>query len=224
MSTGTLQATLTQQAGPVLALAISPDGSRLAVADENGTIRLSASRAEGPSQQDRLYVYIYVDTNDISKIRKIAGLTDELVDMLGFNGPLDIEINRGSWIRKSTARVKRGLTSSDVKARLAHLEQAAELYAIDDKQAQVDAKFASTLSLLIESLKEVPSACVRAGSTLIIKYEINGKAVVQSRKLTERETQALEKYPEIQNDPSNLMGALAMAVEQITEASRAKLS
>ena len=139
--------------------------------------------------------------------------------MLGFDGPLDVRINRGSWIRKSTARIKSGLTSSEVRARLAQLEQVAELYAIDDKQAQVDAKFASTVSLLIESLKDVPSACVRAGSTLIIKYEIDGKSVIQSRKLTESEAQALEKYPEMQNDPSNLMGVLAMAVERIEEAS-----
>ncbi len=157
MSTGSVKATFTQQAGPVLALAISPDGAKLASADADGMLRISVSQVEGSNPQDEIHVYIYVDTNDASKIRRIADLTDELIDMLGFNGPLNVEINRGSWIRKSTARIKRGLTSSEVKARLTHLEQAAELYAIDDKQAQVDAKFASTVSLLIR----VPQGCAK---------------------------------------------------------------
>ena len=48
-------------------------------------------------------------------------------------------------------------------------------------------------------------------STLIIKYQSNDRAVIQSRKLTESEVRALERYPEIQNAPANLIGALVAA-------------
>jgi hypothetical protein len=48
-----------------------------------------------------------------------------------------------------------------------------------------------------------------------VKYEVDGRLIVQSRKLTADETRALEKYPEIQNDPVNLMGALALAVDRL---------
>lgn len=172
------------------------------------------------ARRDELHVYIYIDTDDDEKIGKIEALTDELVDLLGFDGPLDSRSERGSWIRKSTARIKDGLTSSDVRVRIANLEQMAALYAVDDKQAQVDSKFADVLFRLIDSLKDVPSGCIRAGSTLLVKYEVNGRSIIQSRKLTASETRALEKYPEMQNDPVTLMGALALAVGRLEEESK----
>jgi hypothetical protein len=170
---------------------------------------------EGNEGLDDLSVHIYLDTKDDEKIRQIIADTDRLVDLLGFDGPLEARIERGSIIRRSKATIKDGLTSSEVKARLANLEQALVLYGIDDKQAQVDAKFANVISALIEALKDVPNACIRAGSTFIIKYDNNGCPVLQNRKLTEIEIRALERYPEIQNDPRNAIAAIAMAIEKL---------
>jgi hypothetical protein len=44
---------------------------------------------------------------------------------------------------------------------------------------------------------------------------MNGRQVVQDRKLTEAEIRALEAYPEIQNDPCGAITALALAVEKL---------
>jgi hypothetical protein len=162
-------------------------------------------------------VYIYLNTNDSDKIHRIESLVDQLIDLLGFDGPFDVEIKRGSWIRKSTARVKSGLNSSDVRARLASLEQILALYGIDDKQAQVNEKFAAVLSQLIDALKDIPDACITAGSTLVVKYESNGRSVIRNRNLTENEVRALRKYPEIQSDSRNVFNALALAVERMEE-------
>lgn len=168
---------------------------------------------------DHFGVYVYLDTDDSEKINQVVSCTDELIDLLGYVGPLDVKIERGSFIRISKATKKHRLKSSDVKVALINLEKLLELYSLDDKQAQVDAKFADVFSRLIDALKDVPSACIRAGSTLILKYETDGHPVIQGRKLTPLEICALEMYPEIQREPSNTIAALAMAVEKIDDPS-----
>lgn len=159
-------------------------------------------------------VYVYIDSGDEEQIQKIVNFTDELLGLLGFGSPLDIRVERGSFIRMSRVRRVKGDVTSEVRNRQASLERVAMLYAVDEKQAQVDAKFAAVVGGLVDALKDVPNACIRAGATLLIKYEDGGRQFIQSRKLTDDEIRALERYPEIQNDPRRVLLALAMAVDK----------
>jgi len=162
-------------------------------------------------------VYIYLDTDDNSKAQWVAASVDELLDVAGFDGPLQARVERGSFIRRSRAARKNGITASQARTALANIERIAELYSIDEKRVQVDSQFANLMAALIKSLDGIENACIRAGSTVILKYEENGRTVIRTRPLTLVEVRALEKYPEIQNSPKNMMEALAMAVEKLEE-------
>lgn len=191
----------------------------LEFAQREGTDEELRGAIENLRRRDRaieeIQVYIYLDTDDEQKINQIVGYTDQLVELLGFAGPIDTKVERGSFIRGSKAKIKNGLTSAEMKEKLASLERIIELYGLDVKQAQVDAQFAGVIVGLLAALKDLPNACIRAGSTLILKYEADGRPVVLSRQLTSLEIRALEKYPEVQKVPSNTIAALAMAVEKL---------
>jgi tetratricopeptide (TPR) repeat protein len=176
----------------------------------------SANKFDNASMQtDSIDVSIYLDTDDEGKIQRITQSVDKLVDLLGFDGPLDIRIERGSFIRFSRGKIKKALTSDELKARLSNLERIVELHGSDNTQAHVDSDFADVYSKLLAALDDVPCGCIRAGSTLIVKYYSNGQSVVLGRKLTVTEIAAFEAYPEIQMDPSRTLEILALATEKI---------
>jgi hypothetical protein len=165
---------------------------------------------------DTIKVYVYLDTDDGAAIDRVLESTDELIGLLGYDGPSDVRTERGSFIRRSEAKIDHRLEYAEVASRLASLQKLAEQYGNDDKQAQVDKQVAEVFSKLIEAIRDVPEACITAGSTLLLKYQVGGQPKIVGRRLTPREVYALEKHPEIQNEPSKTIAALAMAVERIT--------
>ena len=166
---------------------------------------------------DEISVEIYLATNDESAIARIVQHVDELVEALGYNGPLEASIERGSFIRHSWAKIKQSLTSEDVRELLLKTQRAAELRYVDNQQAEVDNKIADTLKKLIESLADVPSAFVQAGSVLVIKYPGPQGQVVKVRILSQLEIKALEQFPEVQREPQKALESLALIVSDYKE-------
>lgn len=165
----------------------------------------------------RLNVSIFLEANDGEVIEHAVNAVDGLVDYMGYDGPFAIETESGSFLRRSFAAAKKSLTSTEVADRLTKVERALELYTIDAKQIEVDEKAARVVADLMSALKDVPSACIRAGSTLLIKYEQGGRPVVLSRQLSQLEIRAWERFPEIQKEPSKAIEALGLAVEGLDE-------
>lgn len=73
--------------------------------------------------------------------------------------------------RRSRAIAKRGIDAADLRTRLAKVERSLELAYLDRRQADVDAIESEAVRRLVDSLKDVPHACVRIGSIFLIKYE-----------------------------------------------------
>jgi hypothetical protein len=132
--------------------------------------------------------------------------------MLGYLRPAEENLRFGSWWRKTTSRLGKWLTSEEVQARRVKVERALELVTLDIRQADVDVKAAEAVARLMASLQEVPQACLRAGSILVVKYQGDNGPVVLSRSLSQLEIKALERYPEIQAKPRYVLDALATAV------------
>jgi hypothetical protein len=124
---------------------------------------------------------------------------------------------RGPFVRKSLAKIKKALTTDEAKELGIQVRRAVELVALDKQQAEVDNKIADTLSTLIASLSDVSSAAIRAGSILLIKYQGPQGPEVQIRNLSQLEMRALERYPEIQHDPRKALQALALAVSDMSQ-------
>ena len=83
---------------------------------------------------------------------------------------------------------------------------------IDSRQAQIDSQAATAVRNLVSALNKVPTACVRVGSILFIKYTKSDGPVVLVRTLSQVEIRILEHYPEIQQKPEKALEALALAV------------
>lgn len=96
------------------------------------------------------------------------------------------------------------------------VERGFELAQLDLRQAEVNAKEAEAVNSLLAGLEDVPRACIRIGSVLLVKYVLHGEQVVLIRNLTQVEMHALGRYPEIQRDPARALELLAAAIASIS--------
>ena len=103
-------------------------------------------------------------------------------------------------------------TSQELRERRIQLERLIELSVLDSKQAAVNVQQAQAARLLIDSIADVPQACLRMGSVLVLKYQDAGGPVLLTRNLSQLEMHTLERFPEIQKNPRQVLDALATAV------------
>jgi hypothetical protein len=164
---------------------------------------------------DEMSVAVYLDTDDETSQQAVIQRIRELVDVLGFQESGDPNIEHGSIFRRSWARLKRGLTSTEVTQRLVKVERAFEIVLIEQQQADTDLKEAQAVGQLLSSLEPVPQACIRVGSILMIKYQGAQGTIILSRNLSQLEIRALERFPEIQQNPQKVLQSLSLAVSQL---------
>lgn len=184
--------------------------------EEPPTLPSAAPRlsSAGQTLQERpsdILVTAYLDTDDEAASERVFHAVDSFVGELGYSKPKVVALERGSFFRKAFAAIRRGLTSRQLRDRLAEGERVLQLVIVEDRQAEVDLKKAQAASELINSLQDVPNACIQMGSLLLVKSETpNGPALI-ARTLSKAEMRALEKYPELQKNPEKIMEALSMA-------------
>ncbi len=178
-----------------------------------GPLRLRLGAAESPgSAAAEITVDIYLDTNDRVAAARVFGAADSLVRTLGYDGPFDEEIVYGSIFRRAKAVAMEAATSEELRERLIQLERLIELNVLESKQAAVNVREAQAARMLIDSIADVPQACLRLGSVLVVKYQDAGGPVLLTRNLSQLEMHALERFPEIQKNPRQVLDALATAV------------
>jgi hypothetical protein len=174
----------------------------------------SSSQNEVP---DEISVSIYLDSDDPSTVERVVRYVDDFIEQLGYEGPVRPVIEHGSFVRRSLARMKVALTSDEVRDLVAKAERVVEVHYLDSQQADVDSKVAEAVSNLIAALADVPTACIRAGTILFIKYSGPEGPVVLSKSLTPREVKTLERYPGIQREPDKVLEYLALTQASLTE-------
>ncbi|MEA5362907.1 hypothetical protein VA596_25465 [Amycolatopsis sp., V23-08] len=170
------------------------------------------NRSEFPDQS--ISVAVYLDTDDEELIRRVLKNVDNLVGDMGYGPPEDVETIRGSIFRRSWSRVKGFLKSDEVAELREKAGRALEIQGLMIPEADVTFKLSQSASQLIASVADVPSACLRLGSILLIKYTLDTSGpVLLVRNLSTSEILALERYPEIQKNPSMALEMLATAIE-----------
>lgn len=162
-----------------------------------------------------LGVDVYLATDNQQEIEQVFSAVEELVDLLGYGHSAIVGEFRGSIFRKMKAVSRETLTSRELRDRLIKVERAIELNYLDAKQADVDGKEAEAVSKLVGALENVPEACVRLGSILLIKYHAGTGPIIVTRNLSQIELRAMERFPEIQTKPSNVLTGLAAAVASL---------
>lgn len=205
------------ESGPVVALQ-DANGflATVGLTPEERFRRAASGDSEfNPDKGHDISVDIYLDTDEEEVATDIIALVAGLIDNMGYTESPEVHIERGSIFRRSRAGSQRMLSSGELRDRLVKVERAIEIAGIDVRQADVDSKTSEAVARLIVGLAQVPRACIRAGSILLIKYETSEGPAILARNLSQLEIRALERFPEIQKRPEAVFEALAMAVEQL---------
>ena len=169
----------------------------------------------GESPAD-IAVDVYLDTSDSEVIDDVMSRVDDLIEVMGYRQVGDIEVERGSIFRRSRAAADQ--VTDELKSRLMKVERAFELAQLELRQADVDIREADAVNKLLASLENVPRACLRVGSVLVIKYPhpAADEPVVIVRNLSQLELHVLSRFPEIQRFPETALQALTMTLENVS--------
>jgi len=159
---------------------------------------------------------IYLDTDDNEVIDEVLSRVDNLIEVMGYRQVGDVEVERGSIFRRSRAAADQ--VADELKSRLMKVERAFELAQLELRQADVDIREADAVNKLLASLENVPRACLRVGSLLVIKYPhpTVDEPVVVVRNLSQLELHALSRFPEIQRSPEKALQALTMTLDNMS--------
>lgn len=169
-----------------------------------------------PEPGDSMEIVAYLDTDNQQLIDRALGALEGVADSLGYGDIQVVEELRGSIFRRATSWLKSGVQSDEVAFRLAQVERAIQLGAIDTKQAEVDEMTARAVESLVASVADIPRVAMRAGSILLIKYIEGTEPVVLVRQLSSVELTALERHPGLQREPESLLANLAALIQQQT--------
>jgi hypothetical protein len=176
---------------------------------------VETSALEPATGDDQISVAAYLDTDDQDAIANVLRYVDDLVLELGYGKPGGISIERGSIFRRSFSKAKDALTSAEMKERLEKIERAVEVQGLLLPQAEVDFKISQAVSGIIANLANTPSACIRAGSILLVKYQTDDGSVIFTRNLSSHEIRTLERFPGIQKEPSKALDLLATTIQSL---------
>jgi hypothetical protein len=119
---------------------------------------------ESSAPPDEISIAVYLDTEDEGEIARVLDQIEALRQWAGLGPERDIDVQRGSIFRRSWTTAQKAFSSREVRERIVKLERALELAVVDKRQADYDNVEAQAIKNLIESLQNVPRACVRSGS------------------------------------------------------------
>ncbi|MFD0595576.1 hypothetical protein ACFQZ4_53485 [Catellatospora coxensis] len=91
----------------------------------------------------------------------------------------------------------------------------------DLAQAERDSKISEAVARLLESLAEVPNACVMIGTLLVVKTDQDGGPIVLARTLSMGEQSLFTQHPDMFKDPHKVWDSLALA-RDVTRSSNVK--
>jgi hypothetical protein len=95
---------------------------------------------------------------------------------------------------------------------MAQVEQALQAHLLHKQQAEVGSREGETVANLVKALEGVPAACITVGALAILKFEVDGQPRFHARRLSAREMQALERFPDLHKHPEKFFESLADAV------------
>lgn len=154
--------------------------------------------------------HIYVDT--LSKVDAIPVFNSvfNFLELTGFEILSEGELIKGSWIRRNIiAKIKNLAGSKGAKDVVDKAKKAIELQQIEKVQSEANLNNANAAAALITAVKDVPHFATKLGSLVIIKTtDQNGVVQIVTRDLTTEETIALDKNPQLLNNPVELLNHL----------------
>ena len=115
----------------------------------------------------------------------------------------------GSWFQKLIGRTNDAIPKDELLRRLEKAERALELAKINKVQSEIDNNLGTAASSVIQALKGEDNAAIQLSSLLIVKRtDDNGKSVIATRTLTQKELVYLERNPSLVQNPKDILELL----------------
>lgn len=172
------------------------------------TNRLSVR--DGRASPDRVVdVVAYLGTSDPDQADAILARIEELFVVAGGSELMISSVEEGSFFVKLRGLLSGAVSRRELRDRLAKLERGVELRLLDHVQAEVTDTTAKAFAAVKAELADIDVACIRIESLLVLKYPNAGHPILLVRTLSQPEIRALERYPELQMHPENLLEALS---------------
>lgn len=155
----------------------------------------------------RIYISDPVPSSD--ELHSLIHALDELSSSIGFERSGEFPSEQGSWWKQIFYRTKDAVSQEGVQRKLTKVEQAIQTNYLDKPQAEANVHQAEAVSKLVDSLKEVPDACIQVGSLLMVKTtSVDGKPMVVARTLTAQELKLLEENQPMLRCPDRILELL----------------
>lgn len=160
-------------------------------------------------------IYVPDPVPDGKTLSAIVGSVESMLDSVGFEKTDEFPGESGSWWKRLALRTKVFFTQDEVADSLEKAKRAAELAVLDKPQAEANLCQAQGASALIRSLEGIESACIQAGSLLVVKASDNGRSSIVVRTLTPIELKRLEENQAVLRRPNEIIDWL-----EVSEAER----
>ena len=150
-------------------------------------------------------VYISEPVPEQKTLNNIVESIEQLLDGVGFEKSDEFPEESGSWWKRLVLKTKNFFTQKEVTDNLKKAARATEIAILDRPQAEANLCQAQAASALISSLSGTESACIQAGSLLIVKASNNGNSSIIARTLTPMELKRLEENQAVLRKPEEIM-------------------
>lgn len=152
---------------------------------------------------------IYVSKSDDASEARIRAALEKFARLFGFSVEDDLPEIRGSWFKKWFVKSQEALSQPEVAERLAKVERALEMKALDSPQAEIDYKKSMAVSELIKSLENTPAAAVQIGTILLVKVPTEEGPVIQIKTLSANELVQIESNQNLLASPAEVLQKLS---------------
>ena len=161
-----------------------------------------------PHKKLRYFGYLYLGTEDYLQAEEAFFTYKAFAQSMGFGFIQDGEFVKGSWIRRNIQMLLRVFQSKEAREIFDKGKKAIELAHLEKTQSEVNKNNAEAAASFIKAIESIPNVASIFGSLVVVKATIDGTTQLITRVLSSNELIALEKQPELINNPLLLMERL----------------
>lgn len=167
------------------------------------------------SRTAEITIDVYLDTDDETVASAVFAAVDELAQAVGIENLMQKGSWRGSIRERFTGTTRSASSQKKTEERLRSLEshlQSQQVKGRNERQVEEDQKISAAFAVVCDTIRDVPRACIRIGSLVVVKYPNDlGESVLIARELTPVERLIFEGNPQLQKSPETLFDVLALA-------------
>ena len=154
--------------------------------------------------------HIFADTDDFGKAKKLFETTKALFETFGFEISDEGKIKQGSWFKEKVVyKIRNVFRSKEAKELFDKTKRAIALATLDKVQSEVNKNNMGAVADFVNATKDFPNASVIMDTLVILKVTINGEPQLKVFKLSTEQLIEIQKIPEIQNNPIELLNLLS---------------